>query len=278
MLKKILFTIFVLCFIKVANADTLSIVQVSDVHFPKRDYLAYEGRDLSLAISNYEKTIKHINDDRNVEAVFFTGDFTDRSLKEVYIDFFKTTKKLNKEYHLALGNHDVNSIAGLNKEEAISFLKENTNDFKNEGSYVVELNKNFIAIVLDGSFDFEMSARGEYSKKTLKWLKQQLDSNKDKFIIIFQHFPIVEPKKDSLYVNTHRIKNKWRYTKLIKKYDNIVFIASGHYHVAGEFEKYGTKHYSTPALFLKPSYYRKFTIDYDSNKINKIETKLVEIK
>ena len=278
MLKKFLLTLFAFCLINSANADTLSLIQISDVHFPKRDYLGYEGRDLSLAIPNYERAIKQINSDKEIEAVFFTGDFTDRSLEEVYIDFFKTTKNLKKKYYLAFGNHDVNSIAGFNKEQAISFLKDNTDNFKNNGSYVVELNKNIVAIVLDGAFDVEMSARGEYTKNTLKWLKEELDKNKDKFVIIFQHFPIVEPEKDSLYINTHRVKNKWRYTKLIKKYDNILFIASGHYHVAGEFEKYGTKHYSTPALFLTPSYYRKYTIDYKENNINKIETELVEIK
>ena len=266
MLRKLLLTIFAYCIIVSANAETLNLIQISDVHYPKKDYLSYEGRDLSNSVPNYKKAIKQINADNEINAVFFTGDFTDRSLEEVYIDFFKTTKDLNKKYYLAFGNHDVNSIAGFNKKQALSFLKENTNYFENEGNYVVELNKKFIAIVLDGSFDVEMSARGEYTKKTLKWLKNELDKNRDKNILIFQHFPIVEPEKDSLYINTHRIKNKWRYTKLIKKYDNILFIASGHYHVAGEFKKYGTKHYSTPALFLTPSYYRKFTIDYDKGR------------
>ena len=278
MMKKIflIFTAFL-----IANpifADTIKFVQVSDVHFPQRDYLSYEGRDLSFAITNYEKAIKQINSDKDIQAVFFTGDFTDRSLEEVYLDFFKTTKKLNKNYYLAFGNHDVNSVNGLNKLDAISLIKKKTENFKNNGNYTVNLDEKIIAIILDGALDTEMSAMGKYSNKTLNWLDEELKMNKDKLIIIFQHFPIVAPEKDKKYINSHKTINKWKYSRIIKKYNNILFIASGHYHVAGDFEKYGTKHFSTPALFQTPSFYREFNIDYNKNQINKIESKLIEIK
>lgn len=278
MIKKLIPILFSIFLMNTSFADTIKIVQISDVHYPKKDYLSYEGRDLSNAIPNYKKAIKQINSDKEIKAVFFTGDFTDRSLEEVYKNFFNETKSLNKNYYLAFGNHDVNSINGFNKEKAIDFITKETRNFQNRGNYSVKLSDDFIAIVLDGAFDVEMSARGEYSKKTIKWLKKELESYKDKFVMIFQHFPIVEPQKDSLYINTHRVKNKWRYINLIKRYDNILFIASGHYHTTGEFKKYKTNHYSTPALFLTPSYYREFKIDYNNDKIEKITTELVEIK
>ena len=96
--------------------------------------------------------------------------------------------------------------------------------------------------------------------------------------LIFQHFPLLEPVKDSAYVHKHSTRKKGNYIRLLKKYKNVVLIASGHYHVSCEKEKYRVKHYSTSALFLKDSYYRVFEIDHDDGKINSIKTNLIRVK
>ena len=88
---------------------------------------------------------------------------------------------------------------------------------------------------------------------------------------------MLEPVKDSAFVNKHSTRKKGKYIRLLKKYKNIILIASGHYHVSSECEKYGVMHYSTSALFLKDSYYRVFEIDYDDGKINSIKTKLIRV-
>ena len=132
--------------------------------------------------------------------------------------------------------------------------------------------------MLDGSNDFEMDAQGFYSKDTLEWLEKILKENPDKKFLIFQHFPLFEPVKDFAYVHKHSTRKKSLYIRLLKKYKNVVLIASGHYHVSCEKEKYGVKHYSTSALFLKDSYYRVFEIEHDNGKINSIKTNLVRVK
>ena len=277
-MKKTLFTLFTLLFFNsYVNAETFKFVQVTDVHYPKTGIAGYEGRSFDFAIKNYNKAIDMINAS-DVEYVFFTGDIVDKSFKEVFDDFFNTTSKLNKNYYISLGNHDSNSTNGFTKVDTLEYLKNNTPYQQNGASHYAVLNDNFIAVMLDGSNDFEMDAQGFYSENTLKWLEEILKENPNKQFLIFQHFPLFEPVKDSAYVHKHSTRKKGNYIKLLKKYKNIVLIASGHYHVSCEKEKYGVKHYSTSALFLEDSYYRAFEIDHDNGKINSIKSSLIQVK
>lgn len=276
-MKKALFTLVVLIFLNsFANAETLKFVQISDVHYPKAG-VSYHKRNFDFAIKNYEKAIDMINNSDS-EYVFFTGDIVDKSFKEVFDNFFMTTSKLNKKYYISLGNHDSNSINGFTKEDTLAYLKKHTPYQQGGASYYVVLDENFIAVMLDGSNDTRIVSRGFYSKKTLKWLEELLKENPNKQFLIFQHFPLIEPVKDSAYVHKHSTRKKGRYVRLLKKYRNIVLIASGHYHVSCEEEKYGIKHYSTSALFLEDSYYREFEIDHDNGKINSVKTNLIQVK
>ena len=259
-----------------ANSEILKFAQVSDVHFPQSAIMGYEGRTLNYAVENYNKAIEMINNS-SAEYVFFTGDVVDRSFKEVFDDFFNTTKKLNKKYYISLGNHDSNSLNGFTKEETLAYLKEKTPYQQDGANYYVSIGEKFIAVMLDGSNDSQMDARGFYSKKTLKWLEELLKASPDKQFLIFQHFPLFEPVKDSAYVHKHSTRKKGDYERLLRKYKNIVLIASGHYHVSCEKEKYGVKYYSTSALFLEESYFRVFEIDHDNGKINYINTSLVPV-
>ena len=277
-MKKIIFTLLALIvFNSCANAEIFKFAQVTDVHYPKTGIAGYEGRSFDFAIKNYNKAIDIINNS-DVEYVFFTGDVVDKSFKEVFDEFFNVTSKLNKKYYISLGNHDSNSTNGFTKKDTLEYLKNNTPYQQNSASYYAVLNDNFIAVMLDGSNDLEMDAQGFYSKGTLEWLEKILKENPDKQFLIFQHFPLLEPVKDSAYVHKHSTRQKGKYIKLLKNYKNVVLIASGHYHVSCEKEKYGVKHYSTSALFLEDSYYRVFEIDHDNGKINSINTKLINVK
>ena len=277
-MKRALFTLIALLLLNpCVKAEILKFAQVSDVHYPKAGVTGYEGRRFNFAIDNYNKAIDIINNS-DVEYVFFTGDIVDKSFKEVFDNFFSTTSRLNKKYYISLGNHDSNSTNGFTKKDTLEYLKNNTLYQQNSASYYAVLNENFIAVMLDGSNDLEMDAQGFYSKETLEWLEKILKENPDKKFLIFQHFPLFEPVKDSAYVHKHSTRKKGNYIKLLKKYKNVVLIASGHYHVSCEKEKYGVKHYSTSALFLEDSYYRVFEIEHDNGKINSIKTTLVQVK
>ena len=273
-MKKIFLTSLLLFLSNIAFADTLKFAQVSDVHLQNPN-VTYEWRDLSHAKENFYKAMDTLEGDNSIQYIFFTGDFVDRSFGDLLDEFFTRVNSMQKPYYLALGNHDTNSPNGLVKQEVLKILKDKSYKHKARANYAIKLNKNFLAIMLDPTSDIGISAQGYYKPSTLKWLDKTLRQNQDKNILIFQHFPVVEPCDEFDYLYPHNIKNKADLLEILDKYRNVVLIASGHYHVAGEFEEYGIKHYSTPALFLMPSYYRVFEIDYDGRKINNIKSELI---
>lgn len=275
-MKKFLFVLVFLLSANITLADTLIFAQVTDVHLPAKTKQPIIKRDYTHSEDNLRCAIRKINSDNNIQYVFFTGDSVDRSYKDLYEKFFGIANYLNKPYYVCLGNHDVNSPGGLNKTETLKIIQKLSRYHQYYPNYCIELNNDFIAIMLDGTNDYVPDTRGYFNKSTLQWLKNVLEENKDKKVIIFQHFPIVEPADGNLYTKLHQVRNKHALISTLKKHGNVKMIVSGHYHKSGEFEKYGIKHYSTSALFEMP-YYRIIKIDYEPNgDIKNIESELVK--
>ena len=276
-MKKILLVLVFLLSANISLADSLIFAQITDVHLPDKIKQPIIKRDYTHSEDNLRCAIRSINDNSTIQYVFFTGDLVDRSYKELYEKFFDIANYLNKPYYVCLGNHDINSPMGLNKTESLKIIQKLSRYHQYYPNYCVELNNDFLAVMLDGTNDYVPDTRGYFNKNTIQWLDNVLEENKDKKVIIFQHFPIVEPSDGNLYAKLHRVRNKHRLISTIKKYGNVIMVVSGHYHQSGEFEKYGMKHFSTPALFLTPSYYRIIKIDYEPNgEINRIETELIK--
>lgn len=276
-MKKILLVLVFLLSANISLADSLIFAQITDVHLPDKIKQPIIKRDYTHSEDNLRCAIRSINDNSTIQYVFFTGDLVDRSYKELYEKFFDIANYLNKPYYVCLGNHDINSPMGLNKTESLKIIQKLSRYHQYYPNYCVELNNDFLAVMLDGTNDYVPDTRGYFNKNTIQWLDNVLEENKDKKVIIFQHFPIVEPSDGNLYAKLHRVRNKHKLISTIKKYGNVIMVVSGHYHQSGEFEKYGMKHFSTPALFLTPSYYRIIKIDYEPNgEINRIETELIK--
>ena len=276
-MKKILLVLVFLLSANISLADSLIFAQITDVHLPDKIKQPIIKRDYTHSEDNLRCAIRSINDNSTIQYVFFTGDLVDRSYKELYEKFFDIANYLNKPYYVCLGNHDINSPMGLNKTESLKIIQKLSRYHQYYPNYCVELNNDFLAVMLDGTNDYVPDTRGYFNKNTIQWLDNVLEENKNKKVIIFQHFPIVEPSDGNLYAKLHRVRNKHKLISTIKKYGNVIMVVSGHYHQSGEFEKYGMKHFSTPALFLTPSYYRIIKIDYEPNgEINRIETELIK--
>ncbi len=273
MLKKIIFIFIYVVFANTMFADTLKFVQISDVHTSEKG-IKYNGRNLDNSQTNLRNAVKNINNDKSIQYVFFTGDSVDKSTANLYKIFFDIVNDLNKPYYMAPGNHDVIYGGEMDKAHSINIIKEYSYAHQNSGNFAVNLNEYFTAVMLDGTYDDRVSSQGYISDNTLNWLDNVLEENRNKNVLIFQHFPVVEPAKETNYSHPHNIVNKKKLIKVLKKHGNVVLISSGHYHVKGEFKKYGVKHYSTPALFLTPSYYREVIIDYDGKKVKNINSVL----
>jgi len=127
-----------------------------------------------------------------------------------------------------------------------------------------------VFLVVDGAKEVIPGPAGYYKKDTLKWFDKKLTQYKNREVIVFQHFPIVEP----YYNRTHSTYNIKDYEDVLKKHSNVIAIVSGHYHANGEAKKDGIYHISTPALVEDPHNYKIVEIEYKNKNDYQVYTRL----
>ena len=120
---------------------------------------------------------------------------------------------------------------------------------------------------MDGSKQYFRSSNGYYSKEELFWLNKILEKNKDKDVIILQHFPLLEAK--SKWLETAKIED---YKEILDKYKNVKVIVSGHYGEEIEILQDGIYHIVTKK-YSDSGAYKIIEIDLDDDFIG---TYLVE--
>ena len=247
-MKKILLTL-IISFIAVsaALANEIKFIQVADSHYSMTN--PYSKQVL-------ERTVQDINKQAGVSFVVFTGDNIDHANPEYLKEFVHIANKLKYPYYVVIGNHDVFKNGGLSKERYIEIIRKNHLFYSpRKPNYVFEKN-GFVFIVADGAKEVIPGAGGYFKEDTLKWIDEQLKKYKDKPVVIFQHFPLVEPR----VVKSHRTYESEKYLDLLKQHNNVIAVVSGHYHTNGETMLDGVYHISTPSLLTEPNYYKIITI------------------
>ena len=249
-MKKTFFTLLLTFLLQTCCCADSSIkfVQVTDVHFKA---------DNQYSIDRVDKTVKDINNLKDVSFVVFTGDNIDHPIEKDLAIFIKKINKLKVPYYLVLGNHDVSKGQGLSKEKYNKVVRENNYLwFHLKWNYVFK-KKGYTFIVLDGAKEVIPGPNGYYKEETLKWLDNQLAKNADKPVIIFQHYPVIDSKDFSASrYKTHKVYQVEKYYDVINKYDNILAIVSGHLHVNSETMENGIYHINTPPLISEPTRYK----------------------
>lgn len=252
---------------------TMKFVQISDTHISDRENTSYKMLSKSKVL--LADAIKQINATPNVDFVMFTGDMVDQPFYQSYKDFFTILTDLKCPSLMAFGNHDTNSTSStdgallppdsLNKAQVLDIFQKANPNYKFEKSYyALSPKKDYRIIVLDLAMDKDMSSNGFISDEQLAFLDKELEENKDKVIVIFQHFPVVEPFESS----HHKVLNADKYMEIIQKYKNPIAIFSGHYHSTKITKQDNVIHVSTPALVTYPNAFRLISItNYDDRTI-----------
>ena len=269
-MKKIVVILICLFICLNADAKQLKFAQVSDVNYPltgsSNQVMEWAVRSLNL---------------KNPEFVVFLGNNVSKSKEKNVIDFLQELKPLKMPYYIVCGNSDAHEMSGLKKEEFWNIVKKyNKNNKSKSDYYSFSLDRNILGVVLDGAVPFMQNSHGIYPEEQLKWLDKILSKNKNKKVMIFQHFPIAEPYENY----SLSVLNKKEYQDIIDKHNNVISISSGHYGVSKTIiDEKGIYHISSPALY-KPNYaYDIITVDYNKIpfskvKINKIEVNTVELQ
>ena len=215
-----------------------SFTVISDVHLNSDK----TENKMTSSIKNLLQAVKMTNES-NSECVIFLGDNLHSANRYDLAMFSKIIKKINKPVYVTVGNRDLSKTKGLVKEDYYRILnKFSNNKLKTVPSY--KKHGDLIFIFLSGVNEGIPGYRGYYKPNELDYLDKILTKFKDKKVIIFQHFPVIEPKIDE----TRKTVKPENYFKVLTAHNNVIAVISGHYHTEGIFENDGIKHISVASL------------------------------
>lgn len=245
----------VLCFISsllfssVAYAKNIKFVQITDVN--------YSNNESKNILKN---TISDINKMSDVDFVIFTGDNTAKADEKLLEEFVKDVKKLKKPFYITVGDKDVSKSRKLEKEVyATKIHKLLGKKSPKTLNYTFSVKKTKVLfVVVDGAKDFITMPNGYFNNQTLNWVEEQISLNKNKKIVIIQHFPLANKTNNEFLYTANAIE----YLKIINKYDNIISVVSGHFNKNDEVSLNGIYHIVTPSLTKKC--YKIIEIDEDN--------------
>ena len=251
----------------------LHFVQISDTHLQKSI-----AKDAERLLGSSEKlltdAVSEINEIKDLDFVLSTGDQVDVPDEKLIDKYIEITMASKSPWYVLLGNHDVSVNGGLGKKGYIKKFAnlEKPTSFKENMTYFsFSPNEKFTFICLDGTTDKVVTALGQIDDEQLKWLKSELEKNKDKYVIITLHFPVIQPykSKDHFIVEPDRTK----LLEIVESYKNVLGVFSGHYHAAKLMKIKNRIHNSYPAVIQWPNAFREITITQEDPKYLSINFK-----
>lgn len=243
--------------------EQIKFIHVSDIHLelkPKTNHKSPRLLQHSKELLN--SLITDINKTKNVDFILFSGDIINTPTSSNLEYFAKTASKLKYPWFVAAGNHDLSVGGSLNRKKFFEIINRYNKTKHNNSYYCHNIKNKFMIIAMDGVINNRITANGYFSKAQLSFLKTTIHKNPNKKIIIFQHFPLIEPFKSK----SHKTINADEYIKIINNSKNVLTVLSGHYHSSKIIKQNNIIHVSTPALVEYPNAYRIVSIKADKNK------------
>lgn len=242
------------------NSQTVRFVQISDVHLHLNSKNS-GSRMYKHSAELFSDAIKQVNRMKNIDFVVFTGDMIGKPDKILMNKFIEKANTIRFPWFCTTGNHDIYKNS-LDKEMFIEILRKNT-AFNYDKPYYNFRKDDFLFIFMDGTNEEKHTANGYFPAHELAWLESQIAENPDSCIVIFQHYPVVEPFKSS----SHCVLNADTYINLLDKYKNIAAVISGHYHAAKVWIRNNVAHISSPALVQYPNAFRVIELNRKGNNL-----------
>lgn len=210
----------------------LAFLQITDTHL-------FADRDKDLlgikTVQSFEAVVAHAKKYPHCQAILSTGDLSQDHSSDSYIGFSNHIKTLNLPCYWLPGNHDMQSVM------LPSLLKEGLAQTK------VIQSKHWQIILLDSQV--EGVPHGFLSDDQLQFLQQTLESNPDKHTLICVHHHILEV--GSAWLDQHILKNNEQFLTLIKPFDNVAAVLSGHVHQSGDQMQEGVRFITTPSTCVQ---------------------------
>lgn len=269
MLKKLLTILLLFTSFQVVSAKEVRIIHVSDSHFATLGQ-GYSERDVAPSEKVLRDAVNDINTIKNKAFVVFSGDNIDKPNPDELERFLKIANKLNCKYYVVIGNHEVSKYQQFSKKDYLRIVRKHSKNCRPKNPNYVIKKDGLVFLVVDGAKETIPGASGYFKEDTLKWLDRTLKKYHNKYVVIFQHFPIEAP-----YFNkTHRTFDVDGYKTILDKHPNVIAIASGHYHANSEKMVDGIYHISTPSLLEDEEHnYKIIDIEVKGKQRPKIYTR-----
>ncbi|MGX6972887.1 metallophosphoesterase family protein [Vagococcus lutrae] len=198
----------------------MNILHISDIHYcqnDKMDSTRYKGMIYKMdnPLIHLEKCLKEAEKKRQIDLLLISGDLTEDGSVEDYVYLKKWFKEQVPDIKIivTLGNHDI-------KENFYKGWLDKTPS--NDPYNLVETFEDFYLISFDSSV--YGLADGSMSDDQFNWLEKQLNTCKDKPVILMTHHHIL--KKQS---STPVLPESNRLINLIRGYSISSFV-NGHTH------------------------------------------------
>ncbi|MDO5305326.1 MAG: metallophosphoesterase [bacterium] len=277
-MKKLLMTLAILLLTSVpVLAKSVEFALVSDTHLKPSN----SETEFTESEKNIIFTVQSINANKDIKFVVFLGDMIDKSNMKSLESFMNIVQHLNKPYYLVFGNHDSYQAGGIPKEDFSKFVHEyNKRQPKEDTSYYFKANSDCYGLVVDGSSYVVPGRHGRYLPEVLTEIERLFKYKKNNLIFVFQHFPLIPPNDNE----SHYTYETDRYLELLKKYPNVVLVASGHFHYKNLIvDENGLYHISVPALGSRANsvgsgIYQVVNVTYDKKFLKKPENVKIDVK
>jgi len=258
---------------------TLKFVQISDVHISSKPDTSY--KIISNSKDLFADAIEQVNGIKDIDFVMFTGDMVNDPTVENYKDFFTLLSELKYPSLYVLGNHDFapKGTQGLSKEEVLAIFRQcNPNYVFPASYYAITPKKGFRIIGLDLTIEDKQTSNGFLNDEQKEFLENELKNNQDKIIVIFQHFPVIQP----FTADHHKILNDDEYLAIVKQYKNPIIVLTGHYHITKIIQDKNFIQVVTPSLVTYPNAFRLVNITNFQDRVvfefGFLPTKLTELQ
>ena len=256
--SKILLTALALLFFTNIDAhafnNTLKFAHLSDSHITlTRENTSFKALKQSKPL--LIDAISQINEEKDLDFVFQTGDTIDRANEQDVMLYMTLMNNLRYPWYVAFGNHDfsIPGMGNITRDYYVKLLNSHNKHFNfNNTYYSFKPKRGFKVIVLDAVDNSKITGNGIFPKEQLEWLDKQMKSSKKDTVLIFLHHPVIEPYPSS----HHKILNTDELYAVLDKYKNPIGIFSGHYHATKIIKERNIIHVSTPALVTYPNAFR----------------------
>lgn len=234
------------------------LVIFSDIHYLDKRPKVLDA-NLSRKLTQFsvlmtDKLIDDINEYKP-DACICLGDLIedtfnhDKDIKN-FTYIWNKLKNINVPFYSVLGNHDLRTMNSRSELEGIMRLKNATFSF--------DLNDyHFIILTTDIREDLNGKDGGIYksqclSENEIKWLKDDLSKN-ELPCIIFTHFGLAEDKQIGNYwfeneMQAGLLSNREKVKEIIKSYNNVIGVFSGHQHWTKQLQENGINYYVVGSL------------------------------